>query len=1283
MYLRGFDRRGAAATLHDASASGFTVSGCWSDQADFAVAVLFDADDTFGHLYTSRYLPDFSLAGVTLDFDLTLTGCMNPISAKYQSVPWGALGYVTRAVSGGGVVTEVQGSTPLNVTAATGGTLASATFVVAGTPTSYDRIYLVYAGNYVADTGVSIVSGETLAAVAAYLASAVNLWGVALTATSAGIATTVAANIAAGSQTVTPASMAGISTGTPLVVANPGGTNSETVTVTAVTGSTFTATFTLTKTGSGITVNGTTATVTVTSTAVGRDANGVELLAMWKAAGNTQIYPAGSGSTASGQTGKLTGGSDPTSIHVHLDFSALGLANARQLWLTFAPALNYDSGTVNPALVAYAPGTFAAVFSNWTVSDPGGVTPLKLAGPGSVTVISSDSWATREGSGWTQVSGWYVGGFAWQSAHAGDTVTVTYSCQYTHNLYLGAAVSTVGGTFDAAVDSGTAAAVSAYSLQSSASPTSGRRLIAAGVAAGTHTVVLTVAGGTCLFDFLQAAVLSDPVAPSVTYPAANCACDFDTGATYQIPPARLLWILSQAGFHGDIDFYAGVFFALKRVRNGGNFRQCTVTLSGTPGVGNSFGSGADTIWITVDWTTQGGTVVSGATTKGANPTGGSGIGGTVLGVVAYPADTLATLAQRLVDAINCTFVGICAASAATAGQLTVTVLSPIDGFSFDVSLSVGASMALAVAGDIGTLTELSGGNEGTWAVDARQALPLNRAFADYLTDFAAEVKAAGQTMTVAFSQELLGPPDSNDAAPATVTFGFWNYLGTGYAHTITIGAATYTHVQLATDGSGDIATALAGLINAGGGDPNAAAAVSANNVTLAPRCTGDVACSASDGNGPGTLKSGAWSQRFANGNQVLTATGFGLWGAGIVEAVAGSNPQTIQQTGHGYITGNTVHVAQGANGAVYTITVTDANYYQLTTLVSGAAFTVLAPSATQAAATTYIELQTTQCNFNPATVTAYLEKCYLQAAGILAAAGLVPWLQFGEVGWWFYSVLNGLAVGYASWTSPISIGTATAHGLSSGQGVIDCGVGGNTAANGDFAVTVTDGTHFTLVASSGNGAYTGGGTVSGGGMAYYDAYTAAAALTALGRALAEFYTQDDNPGANAYADANLLRTCVYTHMHAIAQAVKAAYSGAKFEWLLPMDVNNPTVYWNAGYPYPQGGRMNNYVNIPAQYMGPNGDIDRVKIEALSWGADYLNIDMAKAAMAYATGTLTYSRSATAYLVPWFNGACAWTKQYLAAVNARVPLIEFWALDHFCLLSWAVPLPVNARRARVF
>ena len=89
MYLRGFDRRGCFAAMTQASASGFTVSGAWSDQADFVVLMLFDADDQFGHLLANRYLPDFSLAGVTLDFDLAVRGCMSPIRAE---VPVGSVG---------------------------------------------------------------------------------------------------------------------------------------------------------------------------------------------------------------------------------------------------------------------------------------------------------------------------------------------------------------------------------------------------------------------------------------------------------------------------------------------------------------------------------------------------------------------------------------------------------------------------------------------------------------------------------------------------------------------------------------------------------------------------------------------------------------------------------------------------------------------------------------------------------------------------------------------------------------------------------------------------------------------------------------------------------------------------------------------------------------------------------------------------------------------------------------------------------------------------------------
>jgi hypothetical protein len=71
------------------------------------------------------------------------------------------------------------------------------------------------------------------------------------------VATTIAANVATGSQTVTPAAMTNIAVGTSLVVANADGSHSETVVVTGVASTTFTATFASTKTGPGITVSGT------------------------------------------------------------------------------------------------------------------------------------------------------------------------------------------------------------------------------------------------------------------------------------------------------------------------------------------------------------------------------------------------------------------------------------------------------------------------------------------------------------------------------------------------------------------------------------------------------------------------------------------------------------------------------------------------------------------------------------------------------------------------------------------------------------------------------------------------------------------------------------------------------------------------------------------------------------------------------------------------------------------------------------------------------------------
>lgn len=70
------------------------------------------------------------------------------------------------------------------------------------------------------------------------------------------------------------------------------------------------------------------------------------------------------------------------------------------------------------------------------------------------------------------------------------------------------------------------------------------------------------------------------------------------------------------------------------------------------------------------------------------------------------------------------------------------------------------------------------------------------------------------------------------------------------------------------------------------------------------------------------------------------------------------------------------------------------------------------------------------------------------------------------------------AVLSASNTSPIVLGVASTAGFTTGDTVTVASVTGNTAANGSFKIAGLTPTGFQLVGSTGNGAYTGGGTVT-------------------------------------------------------------------------------------------------------------------------------------------------------------------------------------------------------------
>ena len=79
-------------------------------------------------------------------------------------------------------------------------------------------------------------------------------------------------------------------------------------------------------------------------------------------------------------------------------------------------------------------------------------------------------------------------------------------------------------------------------------------------------------------------------------------------------------------------------------------------------------------------------------------------------------------------------------------------------------------------------------------------------------------------------------------------------------------------------------------------------------------------------------------------------------------------------------------------------------------------------------------------------------------------------------------ILNtALTITDATNVTPIVI-TSAGHGLKTGDGVVITGVGGNTAANGDFEITRINADSFSLQTLShadvaGNGAYTSGGAV--------------------------------------------------------------------------------------------------------------------------------------------------------------------------------------------------------------
>jgi hypothetical protein len=784
--LRGFDSFAAAASIHSATPTGFTVSGTFRDPADFAVAVLYDADNFFEHP-SIRYLPDFNFSGLTLNFNLRYTDGLQPIdSPKYNWIDWATLDCI-----------RADGSTAQvrlwdhAMLADPSFPAASASFnvVTSSVIQPYDRVTLWYqnlAFDYIAAAGQSAVefqfyaggagtthsisisgrtyshtesAGESSANQAAALIAAINSPGdadviayigsVAYAVTlsvrdsRAGISIPVSAsdgNASGAIYLTTPELVAtdltrqinsvnwisanttyglmASSTGARITItaARYGSVNVTGAAVTWVSGARFAGI----SPGDAFWIAGTRYTVasiqspvqlTLTSAAAtasnvqyvaargGRDGNLIRLYSVAKtptlSLDRTNI--------------QMAGGRSDVTWNCTLDFSALGIDQLRQSWLTFAPALGDGA--------AYAATEWEAAFSNWQVTGPESVRTLQVAGPGSIRIEEDNPACAWQGN-WNVEAGFYSKYFAKATSDPAGSVTVSYTCQFTHNLYIGTSLYSDRAVAGVRLDGDTETSLDCRLNTGSAAVT--RRMIRSSVAPGRHSVTFRLQQpGVFYFDFLEAAVLSDVPDPLPARANISPALDFDTDHTYKLPPARLMWIFDRLGYAGPMNEYLGVFWWNERKLARGSVSQAKLAFTGTF-------AGGDSVFLALN--------------------------GTTLGKTVFPTDTPATIANHFAAYINGAFVG--AWASAEGVNLTITSRSPAPAYALALSITVNSA-----AGHGAITAQPQAGAYGSWVVDDAATQPINRAARDWHADFYSQCAGRGRQVTTACSMELVNPPD--------------------------------------------------------------------------------------------------------------------------------------------------------------------------------------------------------------------------------------------------------------------------------------------------------------------------------------------------------------------------------------------------------------------------------------------------------------------------------------------------------------------------------------------
>jgi hypothetical protein len=234
-----------------------------------------------------------------------------------------------------------------------------------------------------------------------------------------------------------------------------------------------------------------------------------------------------------------------------------------------------------------------------------------------------------------------------------------------------------------------------------------------------------------------------------------------------------------------------------------------------------------------------------------------------------------------------------------------------------------------------------------------------------------------------------------------------------------------------------------------------------------------------------------------------------------------------------------------------------------------------------------------QTNFSPTSL-AYWQVVYAEMAAIQAAAGLVPYLQFGEVQWWYFP---------------------------------DDGDGH------DYS-----------------------------GMPFYDAWTQSQFLATYGFAMPAITT--NTVATASYPDeVAFLPGLIGSFTNAIMTYVRTTLPTCRFEVLYPTDVNATA--------------FNQAINYPQSAWTPAA-LTCLKTEGIGFtlGRD---LDLSETTIDFGQA-LGFPATQRSHLVDISDSTTAWRKEVQIATGKRFESVVLFALDQYCLIGYATPLPETLRRS---